>query len=59
VVTYSNKVKSCVYTSAEKSTEFQLMTLVRVPLYSQTETRLNYIEMEAYILKVKSDSPTH
>jgi len=30
---------SCVYTSAEKSTEFKLIMLVRVPLYSQTETR--------------------
>jgi len=32
------QVLSCVYTSAEKSTEFKLIMLVRVPLYSQTGT---------------------
>jgi len=31
----TKQVLSCVYTSAKKSTQFQLITLIRVPLYSQ------------------------
>jgi len=44
---------SCVYTSAEKSTELKLIMLVRVPLYSQTETRWNHIDAVAHFLKLK------
>jgi len=35
----AHRFLSCIYTSAEKSTEFKLIMLVRVALYSQTETR--------------------
>jgi len=31
--------------------------LVRVPLYSQTETHWNHIDAGAHFLKAKSDSP--
>jgi len=38
-----------------KSTEFKLIMLVRVPLYSQTETRWNHIYAVAHFLKLKFD----
>jgi len=39
-----------------KSTEFKLIMLVRVSLYSQTETRWNHIDADAHSLKLKFGS---
>jgi len=49
-------LKLCLYL-CEKGSEFLLIMLVRVPLYSQTENHWNHVDVDAYFQKVKSDSP--